>query len=333
MRDNPAGNVVSSLRSGEEIDVLEEQGDWAKTDKGWVSRNFLKPVPTQTETVELKPVTQVGKPAAAAPSTPVEAARQAAAGLSDAVVASIMRSEGPKANQGGIEELYGFRAHENTGYKEIKAAIAEYGNGSPEVKQVVGDLLRKRAERAGATKFSDPGVQAAIMSMAHMRGEGGARAITNMLAGSPLRESSKVLEDDAITAINAMKPEDFHEKLREARLKYDKAIHGAKHDSIKVDGQTRYGIWWDLFSHGLNNRYGRESQEFLALSKGEQAPKWEDLKRTEPMRYWTTPPAWWKKGAVASPQTASPQTASPQPRPQETRPISSAKVSANFNRR
>jgi uncharacterized protein YgiM (DUF1202 family) len=40
-RPEKADNIVSSLKRGVEVTVLEESGDWSRIDKGWVQSQFL----------------------------------------------------------------------------------------------------------------------------------------------------------------------------------------------------------------------------------------------------------------------------------------------------
>lgn len=221
----------------------------------------------------LQPKAGVPKPAPAPrpqePLTkPTVALGSPTSGLSDEVVDSIMRSEGDRAIQSGVQEMYGFRAKENTGFKEIKAAVDKYGHKSPEVRSVVAGLLRKRASSAGAHHFSDAGVQASVMSMAHMRGEGGSRAILGVVAGMPVTKSRDRLDKDTIQKLNAMDPEEFQRKLRKARETYDRTIYGDRIDSYTTkSGKTVKGRWWDLFGEGLVKRYDREFEEFVRVSK------------------------------------------------------------------
>jgi len=184
--------------------------------------------------------------------------------LSQAVINSIMRSEGRTGIQSGIREYFGFRAGTRQ-FKEIQMMVNKFGSDSPVTKGLVGQLLTERATNAGALNFKDPGVQAAVMSMAHMRGEGGAQAILNSVAGQSIKESGK-LTQSTINKINTMDPLLFQSMLRQKRLEYDKAIYGNKIDSTVIKGRTVTGKWWDLFGKGLTNRYEREQEFFSSLS-------------------------------------------------------------------
>ena len=186
------------------------------------------------------------------------------AGLSKSVINSIIQSEGRTGIQSGRKEYFGFRS--GTGeFNEIRMFAKRFGINSPQVKELVGNLLTARAEKAGALNFKDPGVQGAIMSMAHMRGEGGAQAILNSVAGSAIQKSGK-LTQDTIDKINMMDPLVFQSALRQKRLEYDKAIYGSKIDSVVVNGKTKTGKWWDLFGKGLTNRYQKEQELFSSMS-------------------------------------------------------------------
>jgi type VI secretion system secreted protein VgrG len=184
--------------------------------------------------------------------------------IATVVVDRIMKSEGKTAIQSGRKEYFGFREG-NPGFKELTNSISKFGIDSQQTKQLVTTLLTKRAKTVGADKFSDPSVQASILSIAHMRGEGGAQAILNSVAGSPIKRSAK-LTNNTVDMINSMSPSEFQDRLRQVRETYDKQIYGNKTDSITRNGKTVTGKWWDLFGKGLTSRYDMERQEFLKLS-------------------------------------------------------------------
>lgn len=186
------------------------------------------------------------------------------AGLSQAVINSIMRSEGKMGIQSGRQEYFGFRSGTRQ-FREIQMVAQRFGLDSPVTRDLVGQLLTERATKAGALNFSDAGVQAAVMSMAHMRGEGGAQAILNSVAGLPIQKSAK-LTQSTIDKINMMDPLVFQSALKQKRLAYDKAIYGDRMDSVVVRGQTKTGRWWDLFGKGLTRRYEMEQELFSGLS-------------------------------------------------------------------
>jgi hypothetical protein len=194
-------------------------------------------------------------------------AAQAATSLESAIEA-MLKSEGyhPGYKQGGISELYGFRAHEKTGYAQIKAA-AEQG-GEPAARAVATKLLAQRGRRAGAEQFVDPGVQAAVTSLAHMRGEAGAQAIMNSVAGAPISKTGK-LTPAAIETINQMSPEEVQARIREVRTAYDDKIYGGTYTSTSTG---KSGSWRDVYGlfkkgGGLFKRYAKEEKQFAELSK------------------------------------------------------------------
>lgn len=166
--------------------------------------------------------------------------------------------------QSGKREYYGFR-EDHASYPAIHKLVLAHGVESPEVKAFVTQLITKRAETAGALHFSNPGVQAAILSIAHMRGEGGVQAILNAVAGDKIVKSAK-LTQDTIDKINAMPNSEFQDKLRDVRERYDKEIYGDKTDSIVIKGTLVKGKWWTLFGNGLVKRYDRERLEYLGLA-------------------------------------------------------------------
>ena len=184
--------------------------------------------------------------------------------LATSVIERILKSEGAMTTQSGKKEYYGFR-EDHPSFPAIRKLVLAQGAESTEVKALVSDLIRNRAEAAGALNFSSPGVQAAILSIAHMRGEGGVQAILNSVAGEGIVKSAK-LTQKTIDTINSMPKEEFQTKLREVREEYDKEIYGNKIDSIIIKGTLIKGRWWTLFGNGLTKRYDRERQEYLELA-------------------------------------------------------------------
>lgn len=213
------------------------------------------------------PVKATPAPAPAVPQptpAPMSVPKGGVGTVASVVVDRIMKSEGKTAVQSGRKEYFGFREG-NPGFKELTNSVSKFGIDSQETKQLVTTLLTKRAKTVGADKFSDPGVQASILSVAHMRGEGGAQAILNSVAGAPIKKSAK-LTNNTVDMINSMSPSEFQDRLRQVRETYDKQIYGDKTDSITRNGKTVTGKWWDLFGKGLTSRYDMERQEFLKLS-------------------------------------------------------------------
>ncbi|MEO6703138.1 MAG: peptidoglycan-binding domain-containing protein [Jatrophihabitantaceae bacterium] len=194
----------------------------------------------------------VATPAAAAPGT-----------LDNRVVNSIMHSEGTGGEQGGRQEAYGFRQGNGPAYDDIMAARNQYGVGSQQEHDVVARYMTQNAQAAGATNFTDPGTQAAVMSAAHMRGTGGAQAILNSVAGEPIQRTG-TLSQNSINTINGMTPQQFQQAFHDSRLQYDQQIYGGTttHQGGVTDN------WWHRYGNGLTTRYDNEQQQFLGLSGG-----------------------------------------------------------------
>jgi type VI secretion system secreted protein VgrG len=221
----------------------------------------------------LFPPKQKGQAAPAAPKAATAPAKGAAAPLKqntnsgdpkkldDSVVRSIMKSEGVGGEQGGVPEMYGFRKGFGPAYKDIAAARKKYGQGSDEEFEVVSKYMNQTAQKAGALNFSDPGKQAAVMSLAHMRGVGGAQAILNSMSGDDIVKSSQLTEK-SIDYVEKMGSSEFQNDLVSARLNYDKAIYGS---TTTVKNGVSYN-WWDHYSTGLTKRYTNEAAEFLKFS-------------------------------------------------------------------
>jgi len=184
--------------------------------------------------------------------------------LDPIVVDRIMQSEGAFTIQSGKKEYYGFR-QDHPAFANIQRLVQAHGVESPEVKQCITGLLNQRAINAGALNFKLPGVQASVMSIAHMRGEGGVQAILNSVAGEAITETAK-LKTSTIEIINKMTNEEFQNKLRDVREAYDKKIYGDRIDTICHHGTKVRGKWWTLFGNGLTKRYDRERQEFLSIA-------------------------------------------------------------------
>ncbi len=199
---------------------------------------------------------------AAQPAQPTQPAQNPDA-LDDRVVTSIMNSEGAGGEQGGVREVYGFRQSEHNGYDEIMAARNQYGQGSPQEHAVVAGLLSDHARAAGALNFTDPGVQAAVVSAAHMRGAGGAQAILNSMVTGQIHRTGQ-LTPQAIQGIQQMTPEQFQTAFHDARIDYDRTIYG--NTTTHQGGHT--DNWWHRYGNGLTERYDREQQQFLGMSPG-----------------------------------------------------------------
>jgi hypothetical protein len=183
--------------------------------------------------------------------------------LSDAVVNSIMTSEGAGGEQGGVSEAYGFRQSSHNGYDQIMAARNTYGQGSPEEHAVVADLLSQHARQAGAMDFTDPGVQGAIASSAHMRGIGGTRAILNSMVTGDVHTSAASVAPENLSTLQQMTPDQFQQSFRDARVTYDQTVYGntVTHQGGHTD------TWWHRYGGGLTSRYDREQQLFNGISQ------------------------------------------------------------------
>lgn len=173
----------------------------------------------------------------------------------------IVKPEGIEEEQGNRPEVYGFRKGNGPAYGEILAARNTYGVRSEQEFAVVKKYMSESASNAGALNFTDPGKQAAVMSLAHMRGVGGAQAILNSMESGNIVKSAK-LTPQAINYIESMDAKDFQESLKEARVAYDIKIYG---DSSTSKGGKTYN-WWDHYGDGLQKRHAKEAKEFLKLS-------------------------------------------------------------------
>jgi uncharacterized protein YukE len=210
--------------------------------------------------------TVVAQNATQQPAQPAQPAQPTQNGLDPRVVDSIMQSEGASGEQGGVREVYGFRQSEHNGYDQIMAARNQYGQGSPEERAVVAGLLEQHAQQAGALNFTDPGTQAAIMSSAHMRGPAGTAAILNSMVDGTTPTRTGTLSQNTIQQIQQMSPQDFQQQFHDARINYDQTIYG---NTITHQG-GHTDTWWNRYGNGLTQRYGREQQQFLGISQGNQ---------------------------------------------------------------
>ncbi|NUP48583.1 MAG: hypothetical protein HOW97_14940 [Catenulispora sp.] len=201
---------------------------------------------------------------AAAPAAHAQPAQQHQPLIDDRVVNSVMASEGAHGEQGGVDEVYGFRQSSHNGYDQIMAARREYGQGSPEEHAVVADLLTRHAEQAGAADFTDPGIRAAIASSAHMRGIGGTRAILNSMIDGQVHTTARTVTPDTMTALQQLTPEQFQQQFHDARINYDQTVYG--NTTTHQHGQT--DTWWHRYGNGLTQRYDREQTLFNTISQG-----------------------------------------------------------------
>jgi hypothetical protein len=186
--------------------------------------------------------------------------------LPNGFVTNLMRSEGSHGNQGGVDEVYGFRQSSHNGYDQIIAAREQYGQGSPQEQQVVADLLSRHADQAGAQDFTDPGIRAAIASSAHMRGIGGTRAILNSMVTGDVERSANSVSADNMAALEQMTPQQFQQAFHDARIDYDQTVYG--NTTTHVHGVRT--TFWDAYGHGLTTRYDREQTQFNGYSQAAQ---------------------------------------------------------------
>ena len=119
------------------------------------------------------------------------------------------------------------------------------------VKGVAANGIIDRAIKAGSQQFNDLEVKAALMSLAHLRGPVGARAIMNAVGTGRLDKSGRAasLDPEAVRAINSMDRAEVMRRIQIARTTYDKAVHGED--------------YWNRFGRGLADRQARE-REFYA---------------------------------------------------------------------
>ncbi|EOI3446206.1 type VI secretion system tip protein VgrG, partial [Cronobacter turicensis] len=221
------------------------------------------PAPAKNSKPAPAPVPAPNKKTAPTPALPPAKHTSKPDRIDDRVVRSVMESEGASGEQGGRPELYGFRKGNGKAYDNILAARKNYGIGSPEEFEEVSKAMTASAKEAGALNFTDPGKQAAVTSLAHMRGPAGAQAILNSM------ESGKIVQADSLTPqaiqkLESMSPADFQDNLMKARVDYDKAIYG---NTTTTQGGKQYN-WWDRYGTGLQKRYAREAREFLNISQG-----------------------------------------------------------------
>ena len=203
-------------------------------------------------------------PATTTPATPAAGTHQP---LPNGFVTQLMQSEGSHGNQGGVDEVYGFRQSSHNGYDQIMAARQQYGQGSPQEQAVVADLLSRHADQAGAQDFTDPGIRAAIASSAHMRGIGGTRAILNSMAtGDTPTTSARSVSADNMATLQQMTPDQFQQSFHDARVTYDQTVYG--NTTTHVHGQAM--TWWQAYGNGLTTRYNREQTQFEGYSQAAQ---------------------------------------------------------------
>jgi len=181
---------------------------------------------------------------------------------------AIMNAEGVSTIQSGRKETFGFREG-NPGYQEVTNAVKQFGANSEQATNAVANQLSSKLKVVGLPSVTDAGMIGAILSVAHMRGDSGARAILNAVGtgSDKIEYSRKDITPEALKVLNGMSAGEFHTKLRQARELYDRTHYWNKTDSIKMaNGNTQTGRWGDLFGKGLINRYNDEYKTFSRLS-------------------------------------------------------------------
>jgi ADP-Ribosyltransferase in polyvalent proteins/Protein of unknown function (DUF2934)/RuvA, C-terminal domain len=165
--------------------------------------------------------------------------------------ARILHEEGPSDVQDGVPEIFGFRKGQDSEYPELARLRASGDERGVQGLAVEG--LLKRAIDAGSGQFNDPAVKAQVMSLAHMRGPGGARTILNAVGGDGhlVAESSPSLDPQAVEAIKHMSRAEFMHRVEVARTVYDQKFHGQE--------------YWNRFGKGLSGRYSREREFYNSL--------------------------------------------------------------------
>lgn len=168
-----------------------------------------------------------------------------------ASAAHIMREEGSGGVQDGVPEIFGFREGQDSEYPEMARLRA---SGDEEgVARLAAKGFVSRAIEAGSREFNNPRIKAQLMSLAHMRGPSGARAIMNAIGTGKLANSGRAdaLDPEAVKAINEMSTEEFLRRAEIARTRYDQIVHGAG--------------YWERFGRGLASRYAREREFYASI--------------------------------------------------------------------
>lgn len=184
----------------------------------------------------------------------------------DQVVQGILDHEGPNTVQDGRPEIYGFRQGE-PGFEPLRQAAQQFGPQSSQVRALAGQFLKQNASLAGADQFQDPGLKAAVTSITHLRGPGGARAILNAAAGLPLSQTASQIDPQAAKGLQGIAPSEAQQRLLTARQAYDNAFYANRPSTVQTAQGTQSGRWGDLYGKGLSSRYQQEAQQYLALSQ------------------------------------------------------------------
>jgi type VI secretion system secreted protein VgrG len=220
-------------------------------------------IPGAAQPIEL-PQSAAPRPAAA-PQPAAAAQSNSYDKVDDEVVRAIMKSEGTtldytqKDGKNHVPEIYGFRQDKQPeAYKAVHDAFV--AGGMEKALPVARKYIDQNAHDAGADQLLDPGARAAITSVTHMRGTGGAHAILNAMAQNTTKTvKSAPLDDQALSTLNGLAPAEFQKRLSEVRYEYDKDHYGQKPG-------------WAANLPGLKNRYDREQTEFLKMSPNPNEP-------------------------------------------------------------
>ncbi|MEZ0114512.1 peptidoglycan hydrolase-like protein with peptidoglycan-binding domain [Catenulispora sp. EB89] len=183
-----------------------------------------------------------------------------------AVVHSIMNSEsnnGAVAYQDGVPEIYGFRQNSHNGYDAILAARTQFGQGSAGEQAAVTQAITNEANQVNATQFADPGIQAALISSAHMRGPGGTMAmLTSMASGQQSDYAASHLDPNTVNTLQQLTPDQFQQQFHDARENYDLDYYiGGGQIAHGAHGTIPQSDW-----AGLQARYDREQQQYGQMS-------------------------------------------------------------------
>lgn len=188
-----------------------------------------------------------------------------------AVVRSIMNSEsatGAIHYQDGVPEIYGFRQNSHNGYDAILAARNQFGQGSAGEQAAITQAISNEANQVDATRFSDPGIQAVLISSAHLRGPGGTMAMLNSMAsGQQSNFADGHLAPGTVTALQQLTPDQFQQRFHDTRETYDL-------DYYIDGGRIAQGAHGTISStsdwRGLQDRYDRELQQYGQMSPRHQ---------------------------------------------------------------
>ena len=182
-----------------------------------------------------------------------------------AVVQSIMNSEshnGAVAYQDGVPEIYGFRQNSHNGYDAILAARNQFGQGSAGEQAAVTQAITNEANQVNAAQFTDPGVQALLISSAHMRGPGTMAMLNSMASGQPSDYAASHLDPNTVSTLQQLTPDQFQQQFHDTRETYDlNYLIGGGQIAHGAHGNVPATSW-----PGLQARYDREQQQYGQMS-------------------------------------------------------------------